>query len=212
MEDQPKLSLVFTLGMCSRDMDLSPMLAGEKRPQGARIQLMKGRFSMRLMAALIAVAFSSAAAAQEFKTAVFDIELVDMSQAAELGIRNDQTQRLQLVSNELRTLLESSPQIQLIELTPKREEINRKAPLHKCNGCAEDLAKELGADLAVAGIVQKTSDLILSFAVTIRDVHSGKVVRGGQVDIRGNTDESWLRGIRWLVKNRLLSEPMSVQP
>lgn len=167
---------------------------------------------MRLMAALIFLALSSAAAAQEFKTAVFDIELVDMSQAAELGIRNDQTQRLQLVSNELRTLLEESPQIQLVELTPKREEINRKAPLHKCNGCAEDLAKELGADLAVAGIVQKTSDLILSFAVTIRDVHSGKVVRGGQVDIRGNTDESWLRGIRWLVKNRLLSEPMPVPP
>jgi hypothetical protein len=34
------------------------------------------------------------------------------------------------------------------------------------------------------------------------------VVRAGQVDIRGNNDEMWLRGVRWLVKNRLLTEPL----
>ncbi|MXQ12083.1 DUF2380 domain-containing protein [Microvirga makkahensis] len=158
------------------------------------------------------MALSSGAAAEEFKTVVFDIELVDTSQAAELGIRNDQIQRLQLVSDELRTLLQASPQIELIDTAPKREDVTQKAPLHKCSGCAEDLAKDLGADLVVSGIVQKTSDLILSFAVTIKDAHSGKIVRGGQADIRGNTDESWLRGIRWLVKNRLLAEPISVTP
>ncbi|MDI4666973.1 DUF3280 domain-containing protein [Xanthobacter autotrophicus] len=31
------------------------------------------------------------------------------------------------------------------------------------------------------------------------------MVRGGQVDIRGNTDESWLRGVRYLMKNRILA-------
>jgi hypothetical protein len=167
---------------------------------------------MRILAALIFLTLSSATVAEEFKTVVFDIELVDTSQAAELGLRNDQTQRLQLVSDELRTLLQASPQIELIDIMPKREAITQKAPLNKCNGCAEDLAKDLGADLVVSGIVQKTSDLILSFAVTIKDAHSGKIVRGGQADIRGNTDESWLRGIRWLVKNRLLAEPISVRP
>ncbi len=167
---------------------------------------------MHILAALILLTISSTAIAEEFKTAVFDIELVDTSQAAELGLRNDQLQRLQLVSDELRKLLQASPQIELVDISPKREAIIQKAPLNKCNGCAEDLAKDLGANLVVSGIVQKTSDLILSFAVTIRDAHSGKIIRGGQADIRGNTDESWIRGIRWLVKNRLLVEPISETP
>jgi hypothetical protein len=36
---------------------------------------------------------------------------------------------------------------------------------------------------------------------------SSRVAHGDRVmstDIRGNTDETWLRGIRWLAKNRLL--------
>jgi hypothetical protein len=40
--------------------------------------------------------------------------------------------------------------------------------LFKCNGCDEDLAKALGADLAVSGYVQKTSNLILAFVVTVK--------------------------------------------
>jgi hypothetical protein len=168
---------------------------------------------MRVVAALLFLMMASPAVrAEPFKTVVFDIELIDMSQEAGLGIRDDQTRRLQRVSDELRKLLQTSPQIQLVDWTAKLDEISQKAPLYKCNGCAEDLAKDLGADLLVSGIVQKTSNLILSFAVTIKDAHSGKPIRGGQADIRGNTDDSWLRGIRWVVKNRLLSEPLSVQP
>jgi hypothetical protein len=167
---------------------------------------------MRVVSALIFLMMASAATAAPFKTVVFDIELIDMSQAAERVIRDDQTRRLQLVSDELRRLLEASSQFQLVDLGPKLGEVSQKAPLYRCNACAQDLAQSLGADLFVSGIVQKTSDLILSFAITIRDAHSGKLVRGGQADIRGNTDESWLRGTRWLVRNRLLLEPLSVAP
>lgn len=167
---------------------------------------------MRLAAVVMFWAMASAAAAGPLRTAVFDIELVDMSQEAERGPRDDQSRRVKLVSDELRRLLQASPQIQLVELTPKSDEINQKVPLYRCNGCAEDLAQSLGAELLVSGIVQKTSDLILSFAIAIRDARSGELVRGGQADIRGNTDESWLRGIRWIVKNRLLSEPLPPRP
>lgn len=167
---------------------------------------------MRVLSALMFLMMASAAIAAPLKTVVFDIELIDMSQAGERGIRDDQTRRLQLVSDELRKLLEASSQIQLVDLGLRFDEVRQKAPLYRCNACAQDFAQSLGADLFVSGIVQKTSDLILTFAITIRDAHSGKLVRGGQADIRGNTDESWLRGTRWLVKNRLLSEPLSVTP
>ena len=146
------------------------------------------------------------------KAAVFDLELVDTSQESERGERADQTRRLALASAELKRLLAQSDQLDLADLTPKAATIGDKSPLAKCNGCADDIARDLGADLAVTGVIQKTSNLILSFAVEIKDVRDGKFVRGGQVDIRGNTDETWLRGVRWLVKNRLLAEPLPERP
>ena len=167
---------------------------------------------MRFLAAFLFLMTVSGAVAEPLKTIVFDIELIDMSQEADQGLRDDQTRRLRLVSDELRQLLQASPQIQLVDLTPRLAEISQKAPLYKCNGCDVDLARDLGADLLVSGIVQKTSNLILSFALTIKDARTGKPIRGGQADIRGNTDDSWLRGIRWIAKNRFLSEPLSIQP
>jgi hypothetical protein len=165
---------------------------------------------MRFWFALTVLLAGPAYSAEPAKTAVFDIELIDMSGEAGQGPRDDQTRRLDLASAELRNLLEQSRQLTLIDLSPQLEVIAAKAPLNRCNGCSQDIAKELGADLAVTGIVQKTSNLILSFAIEVKDVRTGKVLRGGQVDIRGNTDETWLRGVRWVVKNRLLAEPLPI--
>jgi hypothetical protein len=113
-----------------------------------------------------------------------------------------------LATAELRRLFTESGRLQLIDLAPQAETLRKREPLRNCNGCDEDIARALGADYQVLGLVQKTSNLILSFAITVKDVRSGHVVRAGQVDIRGNTDENWLRGVRWLVKNRLLTEPL----
>jgi hypothetical protein len=166
---------------------------------------------MRLLALLFLILLAgSAQAAQPARTAVFAIELVDTSQEAERGVREDQLRRLNLATAELSKLLSGSPQLHLIDIAPQQELIAAKAPLNKCNGCEEDIAKALGADLFVSGVIQKTSNLILSFAITVKDVRSGKVIRAGQVDIRGNTDDTWLRGIRWVVKNRLLAEPLQI--
>lgn len=162
---------------------------------------------MRLSAILLAVSIIAAGAAEArpYKVAVFDLELIDTSLEGE---RTDQARRVELASNELRRLLEASEQIELVTLEPKAAEIEEKSPLHKCNGCEEDIARALGADLEVTSVVQKTSNLILSFTITVKDVSSGKVVRAGSTDIRGNTDEMWLRGVRYLVKNRLLEAPL----
>ena len=72
------------------------------------------------------------------------------------------------------------------------------------------MARELGADLAVTGFVQKVSNLILNINVIIRDARDGQALRGGSVDIRGNTDESWGRGISYLVRNRLFDPPLQL--
>jgi hypothetical protein len=163
---------------------------------------------MRTAIILVMLAWAGAVWAEPAKTVVFDVELLDTSQEGVGGVRADEAQRAALVSEELRNLLRASEQFHLIDTAPQAAAIREKAPLYKCNGCEEDIAKALGAELEVTGLVQKTSNLILSFLVTIKDVQTGKVIRAAQADIRGNNDETWLRGIRYLVKNRLLAEPL----
>ena len=48
--------------------------------------------------------------------------------------------------------------------------------------------------------VQKVSNLILNINLEVRS-ESGAMRYRGSVDIRGNTDESWLRGARRLAQN-----------
>lgn len=73
-----------------------------------------------------------------------------------------------------------------------------------CGGCEFGYGKELGADYAAWIVVQKVSDLILNINVYMADVAARKLTFVHSVDIRGDTDESWTRGITYLVKNYLL--------
>ena len=52
---------------------------------------------------------------------------------------------------------------------------------------------------------QKVSNLILDLNIRITDADSGQVVRGGSVDIRGNTDESWDRGLKYLLTEHVFT-------
>ena len=72
-----------------------------------------------------------------------------------------------------------------------------------CNGCELDLARELGAQQVAYGWVQKVSNLILNVNLVFEDATTGQVLRAGSVDIRGNTDESWTRGLRYLIAEQL---------
>ena len=73
------------------------------------------------------------------------------------------------------------------------------------NGCEAAIARRLGAEVAITGTVQKVSNLILNINLYVRDVATEKRTRTMSVDIRGNTDESWLRGISYLLRNQLLA-------
>jgi Protein of unknown function (DUF2380) len=76
-----------------------------------------------------------------------------------------------------------------------------------CGGCEVGYGKEFGANYTAWIVIQKVSDLILNINVYMADVATGKLAFVHSVDIRGNTDESWTRGITYLVKNYLLAGP-----
>jgi len=54
--------------------------------------------------------------------------------------------------------------------------------------------------------VQKVSDLILNINVRISDIETGKALKGGSVDIRGNADHSWKRGLKFLLEEHVFGD------
>ena len=70
-----------------------------------------------------------------------------------------------------------------------------------CYGCELRMAEKLNADYVLVGVVQKVSNLIISMNLVMRDVKTQNVVRARAVDVRSNTDELWLRGMNYILKN-----------
>jgi Protein of unknown function (DUF2380) len=148
-----------------------------------------------------------AGAAEPARLALFDLELVDSSLQGEMsGADPAEEARLRMVQEELRVRLEESGRFQLVDTTAVGEQIEAAGVLWSCNGCEVAIARRLDADLALVGWVQKVSNLILNLNIVIRDTNTREQVFASSVDIRGNTDESWRHGMRYLLDNRLLKE------
>jgi Protein of unknown function (DUF2380) len=137
------------------------------------------------------------------KAAVFEFELIDTSLDGEMfGTTDAEKTRLAKLAPMARELLVKFAKYEIVDIASVAEQA-RNSNLQSCGFCDAAMAKKLGADLAVTGTVQKVSNLILNINLYVRDARTNKYVKVGSVDIRGNTDESWFRGLRYLVKNRM---------
>lgn len=144
-----------------------------------------------------------AVAKQAMPTAVFGFRLDDTSLQGQVqGPRHDEQQRLRMLNTQLADLLARSGCCTIVPLGAVAQEAEGRN-LQACGGCDVDMARQVGACLAVSGWVQKVSNLILNINLVARDADSGKVISAGSVDIRGNTDESWSRGLKFLLQDRV---------
>lgn len=160
-----------------------------------------------VIAALVALVSLSArpASAAPQTAVVFPSELVDTSTEGDFdGTRADQTARLALITRTLTDGLLASGDYTLVDTAPEAKAIEAAGQIRTCNGCDIDIARRLGAQVSVIAVVQKVSNLILDVHIYVRDVETAKVIRYGSTSIRGNTDESWVRGVRWLLAHRIL--------
>jgi Protein of unknown function (DUF2380) len=114
--------------------------------------------------------------------------------------------RLKRTGDEFAAQLADSGRYRIV-LTPDdmRAKIAAGQLLGECGGCEADYGRALGADLVAWIRVQKVSNLILNMNVYIADVRSGRMLLTKSVDLRGNTDDSWSRSLRYLVKNSVLT-------
>lgn len=157
-----------------------------------------------LLAWLVAgIGVSPGVAAEAERIAVFDFDLVDTSLGGELrGTDPADEARLRMIGAELRERLGTSARFEVVPVGSAAADIRRD--LRDCVACALDVAEELGADLAAIGWVQKVSNLILNMNLVIHATDTGDRVFASGVDLRGNTDESWRRGLRYIVEHELM--------
>ena len=73
--------------------------------------------------------------------------------------------------------------------------------LYRCNDCLTEVGKRLGTRLVAVGWVQRVSELILNINVSVQDSQTGVEVLSKSVDIRGNTDETWTRGVNFMLRD-----------
>lgn len=137
------------------------------------------------------------------RVAFFGILLIDTSLG---GSVLEEHRRVAAMEARLVEAMTESGRYVFVDTAPVAGKAGLYANLAHCNGCDSSLAAELGADLALTGEVQKTSNLILSISIYIRDTSTRQLVGGGSADIRGNTDENWRRGIDFILRYRILGE------
>ncbi len=162
----------------------------------------------RIVIFALALAVLPAAAMAAEKAVIFPFDLIDQSQQFEIGlmpkgIDPEEKRRLQVITEELMRLIKESGRYDIVDSAPIAKDIEDKSPMYKCNGCEDDLAKKVGADVAFIGTVRKASDVLFTVSIYVRDVKNEKVVHQGSSEIYGNTDAMWLRAVNYIVDRRL---------
>jgi hypothetical protein len=113
--------------------------------------------------------------------------------------------RLERTGEEFQEQLAASGKFKIVSITDAvRAEVERGQMLGECAGCEAELGRKLGVDIVSWLRVQKVSNLILNLNVYMTDVATGKLLLARTVDLRGNTDTSWSRSLRYLVENVVL--------
>ena len=151
--------------------------------------------------AMLAAAPVPAGAADGPRLAVFGFHLTNTSPAASTP---EELARLHRLDAQLRNGLQD--RYTLVDMAPVQDRLAGVDSIRGCNGCELQMAQELGAEQVAYGWVQKVSNLILNVNLVVEDAATGRTLRAESVDMRGNTDESWTRGLRYLLEERMFRQ------
>ncbi len=170
--------------------------------RGAQVAL--SRFALALALSAVAAGYGTVLAAPApTRIAVLGLHFENTSLEP---TRPDEVQRMAKLNEQLASRLDASPRFEVVPVTPEVRERMRSGPqIGACGGCELEYGRALGATEIAWGNVQKVSNLILNINVYIDDVVTGRRTFVQSVDIRGNDDRSWSKGLASLIDNHLLA-------
>jgi hypothetical protein len=154
----------------------------------------------RLLAAAAALCtVSVTVAAAPPAIALLDCVVIDDNAAYnDASVTQSQQARAAMASTELRARIDQRGLYKVADNRPAAALIDgftKTQDLSACNGCELEIGRKLGVQRVGVCWVQKISNLILNINLRIEDTANGQVVFQRSVDIRGNTDQSWRRGV-----------------
>jgi hypothetical protein len=133
--------------------------------------------------------------------AVFPMDFVDTSgEPPDPSLRDA---RLKLATDMLVDTLAKTGRFAPVDLTPYADEIAKMDRRYLCGDCFLAVARKAGASFAVVSVVHKVSTLISSMDIALFDVNTGTFLADLEGQIRGDTDEAYTHGVKFLIRNRL---------
>ena len=138
--------------------------------------------------------------------AVFEFELNDAS-AGDGIIAQDaiDTENLRESTGEARRLLSASGRYRIVDIGSVASEVISAGGIQHCNACDGPLARRLGADQSMVGVITRVNRTEYTLQILVRDAQTGAVVSNNFTGLRMGANYAWPRGVRWLMNNRILA-------
>ncbi|MBR0716072.1 DUF3280 domain-containing protein [Bradyrhizobium liaoningense] len=152
----------------------------------------------------IRAALDKALAPAPIALAVFDFELEDTTAAPSSGLAASDAAYLAEATAGVRDLLAQSGRYRMIDVGGVGAEAAKARKLRDCGGCEAAIARELGADQSLIGVVRRVSRTEYTMGFQVRDAKTGAVVSRGDSGLRMGADYSWKRGAVRLVGDQLV--------
>jgi len=120
--------------------------------------------------------------------------------AGAVGETEYDVKELREATDAVRQLLSQSGRYRLVEISAGAV----AQPKEGCGDCDLRLARDLGADQSLAGVVRRVSRTEYTVSFQLRDVGTGALIAAGDSGLRLGANYSWGRGAVRLVRERLL--------
>ena len=141
------------------------------------------------------------------KIAVFEFEFEDLSPAASLlNKTTNRTATMDKVSSEARRELTESGRYSVIDASNVDAKAVTSRSLRTCDGCEAAIARQLGADQSLIGVVRSVTQTDYYVGIQIRDARTGKLIDQQAANFAGGED-GWPSGVRMLIKHQILVSP-----
>jgi hypothetical protein len=141
------------------------------------------------------------------KIAVFEFELEDVSPAAAYTHQSTSSaSSIEQVSSAARAELAKSGRYILVDTTKADDKSVIDRTLRDCDGCEADIARKLGAEQSMIGVVKRATQTDYYLFVQIRDARTGKVLDQESANFAGD-ETGWPTGARMLLKHQVLVTP-----
>lgn len=154
---------------------------------------------------VIATEWLRAAETTPVKIAVFDFVLDDKSAGGGIVAADAiDVENLKKSTAEARRLLSGSGRYTIVDAGSTADELKSAGGVLGCNGCEGPLARKLGADQSMVGIITRIARTEYAVQVLVRDAGTGKILSNDYTGLRLGANYSWPRGVRWLMTRKIL--------